>query len=106
MCYFNRSVSPDGLTLWDDRPAVKGAYVEYTAPFDGTGYPVRILDQASTEQAGAPTGPMRCTGVRPERSVVTTNPSSTEPLGDGRVGLYTWYATTTFASVTVFDRRP
>lgn len=105
ICYFNRAVSPDGLTLWDDR-RVAGSYIEYTASFEGTGYPVRILDQASTEMDGAATGPMRCTGVRPERSVVTANPSNTMPLGDGRVGLYTWYAVTTFGSVTVFDRVP
>jgi hypothetical protein len=106
MCYFNRAVSPDGLTLWDDRPGIPGAFVEYTVSLQGAGYPVQILDQASTEQNGAPTGPMRCTGVRAEGSAVTMNPSNPLALGDGRVGLYTYQGSTTFASVTIFDRAP
>lgn len=105
MCYLNRNVSPDGLTLWYEGPE-PGAGAEYTAAFSGTDYPVRVMHQASTQQAGAPTGPMTCTGTRPSKIATTVNPSNPAPLGDARVGLYTYGATATFTSVTIFDRKP
>ncbi len=105
MCYFNRVASPDGLTIWDDR-AVAGASIEYTSAFGASGYPVRVVIQASTEAAGGANGPPICSGYRPGQVTVTGNSQVTAPLGDAQVGLYTYAGQTTFASVTVFDRKP
>lgn len=100
LCYLN--VPSSAMVIFDDRD-VPGSYSEYySAALPGTG-PLTISVQASSADG---TGPTRCSGMRDGTTVVTENPMSSTPMPAARAGLYTWYAATTYRSVTVFDRKP
>ena len=86
-----------------------GSFGEITT-LSGAADPIRVVDQASVEQAGdsqSPSGPPTCFAWRAD---VTTPDTKTLAAGNaipmGRVALYTYFATATFTSVTVFDRAP
>lgn len=103
MCYLNRGTN-DSMVLWDDRP-VLGSQTEYFSFLGGSEFPVHVTLQASSEQDGAPTGPTLCSGVRAGASAVSVNPELPPMPARARIGLYNWYAATTFSSVTVFARK-
>jgi len=106
ICYLNTNTTPtEYIVVWDDRPVPGGGF-EYYQQLAGTDYPLTIMLQASVERGGVVGGPSACIGTRAGVAAQNANTAETNPIATAKIGLYTWYATTRFASVTVFDDRP
>jgi hypothetical protein len=101
-CYLDDRL-PRYMVYYENRDGVAGSPMAYPSTIADTAFPVRVVAQSST---GVPADrPPLCTLHIGATSTIAGNASVTAAINLGSVGLYTYAATATFTSATVYVRR-
>ena len=102
-CYLDNRYN--WLYYFEYRPSQPNYNMSFGSEVTGTGYPLRII--AASDSGNSANGPPLCTAQRVDSVVpiVKANPTSTPGIALATAALYTYGATASFRSVTIYTRR-